>query len=312
MMGLFKKHPVAVILSVIFHLALIGFFVLGVNLSEEKVQTKPVVNVVKATAIDESKIKAEASKLKELERQKKLKEQKRLDDLKKKRLAEEKKLAELKKKQADEKRLAQKKAAEAAKQAKIKKQKALEAKKKAEDAKKKKLADAKKLKERLAKEEAKKVAAAKEKASKAKAAKAKAAKAKAAKEQAAKEQAAKEQAAKEQAKREQALQALAAQEEQENRDNATTNKFVGLIIQKVERNWIQPPGDISGLSCVVRVRLIPGGEVVDAQVIQSSGNTFFDRSVELATRKAAPLPLPSDPNLFGRFRTLEFYFRPGG
>ena len=103
MMGLFKKHPVAVILSVTFHLALISFFVLGVNFSEEKVQTKPVVSVVKATAIDESKIKAEASKLKELERQKKLKEQKRLDDLKKKRLAEEKKLAELKKKQADEK-----------------------------------------------------------------------------------------------------------------------------------------------------------------------------------------------------------------
>jgi len=291
MMGLFKKHPVAVILSVIFHLALIGFFVFGVNLSEEKIQTKPAVNVVKATAIDESKIKAEANKLKELERQKKLKEQKRLDDLKKKRLAEEKKLAELKKKQADDKKkLAQKKAAEAAKQAKIKKQKALEAKKRAEDAKKQKLADAKKLKERLAKEKAKKIAVEKAQAAKA----------------------AKEKAAKEQAKREQALQALAAQEEQDNRDNATTDKFVGLIIQKVERNWIQPPGDISGLSCVVRVRLIPGGDVVDAQVIQSSGNAFFDRSVELATRKAAPLPLPSDPNLFGRFRTLEFYFRPGG
>jgi len=288
MVGLFKKHPVAVILSVVFHLALIGFFVLGVNLSEEKVQTKPVVNVVKATAIDESKIKAEANKLKELERQKKLKEQKRLDDLKKKRLAEEKKATELKKKQADDKKkLAQKKAAEAAKQAKIKKQKTLEAKKKAEAAKQKKLADAKKLKERLAKEEAKKVAAEKAKAAKAK-------------------------AAQEQADREQALQALAAQEEQDVRNKATTDKFVGLIIQKVERNWIQPAGDISGLSCVVRVRLIPGGDVVDAQVIKSSGNAFFDRSVELATRKAAPLPLPSDPNLFGRFRTLEFYFRPGG
>jgi len=293
MMGLFKKHPVAAILSVVFHLALIGFFVFGVNLSEEKVQTKPVVNVVKATAIDESKIKAEANKLKELERQKKLKEQKRLDDLKKKRLAEEKKVTELKKKQADDKKkLAQQKAAEAAKQAKIKKQKTLEAKKKAEAAKQKKLADTKKLKERLAKAEAKKIAAEKAKAAKAKAAQ--------------------EQAAQEQADREQALQALAAQEEQDTRNKATTDKFVGLIIQKVERNWIQPAGDISGLSCVVRVRLIPGGDVVDAQVIKSSGNAFFDRSVELATRKAAPLPLPSDPNLFGRFRTLEFYFRPGG
>jgi len=282
-MGLFKKYPTAVILSVIFHLALIGFFVFGVNLSEKKLETKPPVNIVKATTIDESKIKAEANKLKELERQKKLKEKKRLDDLKKKRLAEEKKITDLKKKQADEKKkLAQKKADEAAKQAKIKKQKTLEAKKKADAAKKKKLADAKKLKERLAREKAKKLEAAKVKA------------------------------AQEQADREQALREQAAQEEEQMRAQAAVASYTDLIRQKVERNWIQPPGDISGLSCVVRVRLIPGGDVVDAQVIQSSGNSFFDRSVELATRKAAPLPLPNDPSLFNYFRTLEFYFRPGG
>lgn len=282
-MGLFKTYPTAVILSVIFHLALIGFFVFGVNLSEKKLETKPPVNIVKATTIDESKIKAEANKLKELERQKKLKEKKRLDDLKKKRLAEEKKITDLKKKQADEKKkLAQKKADEAAKQAKIKKQKALEAKKKADAAKKKKLADAKKLKERLAREKAKKIEAAKVKA------------------------------AQEQADREQALREQAVQEEEQMRAQAAVASYTDLIRQKVERNWIQPPSDISGLSCVVRVRLIPGGDVVDAQVIQSSGNSFFDRSVELATRKAAPLPLPNDPSLFNYFRTLEFYFRPGG
>jgi colicin import membrane protein len=96
------------------------------------------------------------------------------------------------------------------------------------------------------------------------------------------------------------------------RAQAAVASFTDLIRQKVERNWIQPPGDISGLNCIVRVRLIPGGDVVDAQVIKPSGNAFFDRSVELATRKAAPLPLPSDPTMFNYFRTLEFYFRPGG
>ena len=133
-----------------------------------------------------------------------------------------------------------------------------------------------------------------------------------AREKAKKIEAAKVKAAQEQADREQALREQAVQEEEQMRAQAAVASYTDLIRQKVERNWIQPPSDISGLSCVVRVRLIPGGDVVDAQVIQSSGNSFFDRSVELATRKAAPLPLPNDPSLFNYFRTLEFYFRPGG
>lgn len=275
MMDVFKKHPLAAVLSIIFHLALIAFFVFGMDFGEEEIHSKPPVNVVKATVIDESKIKAEAEKLKNIEKKKNLKEKKRLDDLKKKRLAEEKKTADLKKKKAlDKKKLDKQKADAAAKQAKLKKQKALAKKKKAEVAKKKKLADAKIKKERIAKEKAR--------------------------------------IAREQAGREQALRAMAAEEENELRAQAAVASYTDLIRQKVERNWIQPPGDISGLSCVVRVRLIPGGDVIDAQVIKSSGNTFFDRSVELATRKAAPLPLPSDPSMFNYFRILEFYFRPGG
>lgn len=285
MMGLFKKHPIAVTLSVIFHLALVVFFVFGGDFfNEKKIESKPAVNIVKATVIDESKIKAEAEKLKNLEKKKKLQKKKRLDDIRKKRLAEEKKIADQKKQQdAQKKKLAQQKADEAAKQAKLKKQKALAKKKKAEAAKKKKLAEAKKKKERLAKEKAAKIKAA-----------------------------AKAKAAQEQAEREQALREQAALEEQQMRAQAAVASYTDLIRQKVERNWIQPPGDIAGLNCIVRVRLIPGGDVIDAQVIKSSGNAFFDRSVERATRKAAPLPLPSDPSMFNYFRTLEFYFRPGG
>ena len=252
MMDLFKKYPVAVILSVVFHLLLVAFFMFSADIfSEKKINPKPTVNVVKATVIDESKIKAEAEKLKNIENKKRLQEQARLNEIKKKRLAEEKRIADLKKQQELQKqKLAKQKADEAARQAKLK-------------------------------------------------------------EKAAKEKAAKEKAAKEQAQREQALRELAAQEEQEIRAQEAVASYTDLIRQKVERNWIQPPGDITGLDCVVRVRLIPGGDVIDAQVIKSSGNALFDRSVERATRKAAPLPLPNDPKMFNFFRTLEFYFRPG-
>ena len=302
MMDLFKKYPVAVILSVVFHLLLVAFFMSSADIfSEKKINPKPTVNVVKATVIDESKIKAEAEKLKNIENKKRLQEQARLNEIKKKRLAEEKRIADLKKQQELQKqKLAKQKADEAARQAKLK-EKNLLAKKKAEAAEKKKQADEKKKRERLAREKAEKLKAAKEKA----------AKEKAAKEKAAKEKAAKEKAAKEQAQREQALRELAAQEEQEIRAQEAVASYTDLIRQKVERNWIQPPGDITGLDCVVRVRLIPGGDVIDAQVIKSSGNALFDRSVERATRKAAPLPLPNDPKMFNFFRTLEFYFRPG-
>ncbi|WP_258954256.1 cell envelope integrity protein TolA [Cycloclasticus pugetii] len=287
MMDLFKKYPVAVILSVVFHLLLVAFFMFSADIfSEKKINPKPTVNVVKATVIDESKIKAEAEKLKNIENKKRLQEQARLNEIKKKRLAEEKRIADLKKQQELQKqKLAKQKADEAARQAKLK-EKNLLAKKKAEAAEKKKQADEKKKRERLAREKAEKLKAAKEKA-------------------------AKEKAAKEQAQREQALRELAAQEEQEIRAQEAVASYTDLIRQKVERNWIQPPGDITGLDCVVRVRLIPGGDVIDAQVIKSSGNALFDRSVERATRKAAPLPLPNDPKMFNFFRTLEFYFRPG-
>lgn len=288
-MDLFKKHPIAVTLSVIFHLALVIFFVFGAELfNEKKIESKPTVNVVKATVIDESKVKAEAKKLKELEKKKKLQEKKRLEDIKKKRLAEEKKIADLKKQHAEQKKkLAQQKAEEAAKQAKLKQQQALKRKKEAEaEAKKKKLAQAKKEKERLAKEKAAKIKAA-----------------------------ADAKAAKEQAEREQALREQLEKEEQENQKRLAEKavaSYRDLIKQKVERNWIQPPGEIAGLNCVVRVRIMPGGDVIDAQVIQSSGNAVFDRSVERATRKAAPLPLPDDPRLASYFRILEFVFGPGG
>ena len=116
---------------------------------------------------------------------------------------------------------------------------------------------------------------------------------------------------------EQLLQEQLAAEEKQRTDTAraaraatVVDKYKALIRQRVSRSWNRPVGVAKGLKCVVHVRLTPGGEVLSAAVVRSSGNEIFDRSVEYAVYKAAPLPLPEDPTLFDNFREIEFLFNP--
>jgi colicin import membrane protein len=87
-------------------------------------------------------------------------------------------------------------------------------------------------------------------------------------------------------------------------------KYRYLLEQRVNRSWNRPVGVARGLKCEVLVKLTPGGEVLSARVERSSGNAVFDRSVENAVYKAAPLPLPEDPTLFDNFREIRFVFDP--
>ena len=116
---------------------------------------------------------------------------------------------------------------------------------------------------------------------------------------------------------EQSLQEQLAAEEkarqqvaQATRAASAVDKYRALIRQRVSQSWNRPVGVAKGLKCVVSVRLAPGGEVLSARVVRSSGNPIFDRSVENAVYKAAPLPLPEDPTLFDNFREIEFLFSP--
>ena len=116
---------------------------------------------------------------------------------------------------------------------------------------------------------------------------------------------------------EQSLQEQLAMEEKQRADAAKAaraativDKYIPLIRQRVSRSWNSPVGIAKGLKCVVRVRLTTAGEVLSAAVVGPSGNERFDRSVENAVHKAAPLPLPDDPALFDNFREIEFVFDP--
>jgi colicin import membrane protein len=74
---------------------------------------------------------------------------------------------------------------------------------------------------------------------------------------------------------------------------------------------IKPPFLKEKLHCIIKVKLFPGGDVIDTKVIKSSGNAVFDRSAENALRKAEPLPVPNDPVIFRqKFKTFDFIFNP--
>ena len=75
---------------------------------------------------------------------------------------------------------------------------------------------------------------------------------------------------------------------------------------KIERNWLRPPGTVAGLKCVVRVSQLPGGNVIQVDIKTGSGNVAFDRSVEEAVLRSSPLPVPKDPSLFDRHIVITF------
>ncbi len=83
------------------------------------------------------------------------------------------------------------------------------------------------------------------------------------------------------------------------------------IQQKVIGRWIKPVSSVKGMSCTVRVKLLPSGDVMDAVVVASSGDSVFDRSAENAVRKASPLPVPASRALFAKyFKEFTFRFKP--
>lgn len=114
-----------------------------------------------------------------------------------------------------------------------------------------------------------------------------------------------------QKRREQALREKMAVEQQRinSEKNAarqsTIGKYKGYIKTEIERHWKVPASAKIGMVCEIRVRLIPGGEVIDAQVSKSSGSQVFDQSVISAVKRASPLTVPpADSGLFEEFRDL--------
>lgn len=290
-----KKYGLSFGIAVTMHLAIIALFGLNLTSDSELVKQKTVPEIIQASILDDDKIQQEADRLKAKEKNKQsknLKQQKKLENnrkkeqqlllnAKKKRLQEEKKAKVLKQKAKElEKKNKQLAIKEKQKVEKIKQQKTLEAKRLAK-IKAENLAEKKRLDDlRHAEEEKQQVLLARQQAEAAKKAAAEKAK-----------------AAAEKAKAEHNRQATIT---------ATT-----AIQRKVNNRWIRPLSSIKGLNCTIRVKLLPSGDVMNASVVRSSGDSIFDRSAENAVRKASPLPVPKDRALFTKkYRSFTFEFKP--
>ncbi|MFZ5842251.1 MAG: cell envelope integrity protein TolA [Pseudomonadota bacterium] len=84
------------------------------------------------------------------------------------------------------------------------------------------------------------------------------------------------------------------------------DKYKALIYNKVKRNWIVPANPVG--DCRVQVRLGPGGMVLD--VSDGIGDAVLCRSAVAAVRKAEPLPVPAEPDVFEELRVINFKMDP--
>jgi len=92
-------------------------------------------------------------------------------------------------------------------------------------------------------------------------------------------------------------------------DSGALAVYMTQIRQKIERNWSAPASAGAELKCSVRVRQVPGGEVVGVTILNCNGDDAVKRSVEAAIYRSSPLPEPSDPNLFDRNILLNLSIR---
>ena len=261
------------------HLLLLLVMFFGVNWTDDA-KPLPATPVVQATVVDQAALDKEVKKLKAAEDKKR----------KQKEAAEKKKKAEAKRKAEAERKAAEKKKQEAAKKKRLAKEK-----KKKAAAEKKRLAEEKKQKaaaekQRKAEEAAKKAAAEKKRQA---------------------EEAALKKAEAEKKKAEAAARQLELEAQYQAEQDLTEKQLImAAIQQRVDRNWLRPPGTPQNLSCEVRVRLGANGSVLLVSIIKSSGDAGFDRSVESAVSKADPLPMPTSPRLVSQFRDIRFVFKP--
>jgi len=80
------------------------------------------------------------------------------------------------------------------------------------------------------------------------------------------------------------------------------------IQQKITRNFVLPASAPANLECIVDVRQLPGGRVVDVQVGRCNGDEAVRRAIETAVYKASPMPSPDNPGIFER--DLQILFKP--
>lgn len=282
------------------HALLLAVLVVGIRLPMEGIGSEEEFSAIEAVVID-------LRELERAEREKRLAEQRRLaaieaekkrkrDDARRR---EEERQAEMRRQQETRERQEALKREEAAKrEAEIKRQQ----ERKAEAERKRREQEAK----QVAEAEARRLAEAEQKALEEKRRVEEEAKRVAAEEQA--EEDRRREAMEAEAKRIEAERQAREAAERKRRLSGLEQQYIAAIQAAVMSKWNIPPSYQSGWQARVFVQQAPGGYILDVRIDRCTGDAAFCRSVEAAVRKAEPLPLPPDPEVFNR--ELDFTFDP--
>lgn len=119
----------------------------------------------------------------------------------------------------------------------------------------------------------------------------------------------------EQIRQQQALQAQqdAAAGEAARTDSELVMAYSAVIHDLVQQNWSRPPSARNGMVVVLRITMVPTGDVLDVAIVQSSGDFAFDRAAESAVLKVRRFTelQGMETRLFDRnFRSFLLTFRP--
>ncbi|QBY05578.1 cell envelope integrity protein TolA [Thalassotalea sp. HSM 43] len=269
---------------------------------KQKPTPKPQLQVIDAVVVDQSKLQQQVDKLKREQQRAKEREQKRIkdlerraDDARKKRQAEADRIKKL---ESDRKKkeVERKKAEDAARTAKAKaaaaekaRQKKVAERKQAEKA----AADAKAKRER--EEEAARQAEAERRRKKA--------------EQERKQKEAAERAEQERLLEQQMQEEMAARQSARSQQvMSEVDKYSALIVQSIERNFIQDEATMRGKSCKVRIKLASSGFVISASAVE--GDRAVCQEAVKAVNKAGTLPVSKDPLVFEQLENIIITYAP--
>jgi len=89
--------------------------------------------------------------------------------------------------------------------------------------------------------------------------------------------------------------------------------YTGIIHDLVQQNWSRPPSARNGMTAVLRIHMVPTGDILNVEIVSSSGDAAFDRAAETAINRVGRFTeLQGMPtNMFNaNFRTLLLTFRP--
>ncbi len=91
---------------------------------------------------------------------------------------------------------------------------------------------------------------------------------------------------------------------------AEINRYKSMIKQAISQRWLITTHVHSAMAVRLAIRIAPGGSVLAVNLLQGSGDAALDRAAITAVYKAAPLPVPTEPELFNKFREIDLTMRP--